>query len=555
MGDTRSWVEMRVWIERRTDWLMSVALILAVVTYGARFIDFGAPPFEDAAMLMRYADHLAHGYGVVWNIGGPPVDGATDFLFMAAVAALIRAGMAIGRSVRLLGYTAHLVTVLLVYWVNRRIWRANAWIAFVTALYIAVGTGLWYVAAFFGTTFFALLATITWTLGLVVAQRDDPPTWLSFLFALSAVLMGLVRPEGVLLGLLTLVAVVILKGGRHATRTIVTFAVVMLLLGGPYFLWHWGYFGYPLPNPFYKKGGGLLHWDSFRESLTNLLRFGGPFILAFIFGLRSPKTARQTIAFAVPLLVFAAAFVLVSNETNYGGRFQYALWPLVLLSYYPLVRDLPSEVHFAFPHPDRLLPRAVWIAVAVALGYGVLRYAAAQSCSLTIAQQSCGVAYEADGRYDVARMLADYQGKGYVIATSEAGLLPLYSNWTAVDTWGLNDPWIAHHGEITPEYLDTYKPNLIVFHAYFSPLVPPRVSDKNLSQDWFRMTITLKDYAESHDYILAAVFGDSPYESHYYYVRRDFADSDRIARAISTMKAYYWFATGKKAINYAGIQQ
>jgi ADP-heptose:LPS heptosyltransferase len=24
-------------------------------------------------------------------------------------------------------------------------------------------------------------------------------------------------------------------------------------------MWRWQYFGYPLPNPFYKKGGGTLH--------------------------------------------------------------------------------------------------------------------------------------------------------------------------------------------------------------------------------------------------------------------------------------------------------
>ncbi len=152
-------------------------------------------------------------------------------------------------------------------------------------------------------------------------------------------------------------------------------------------------------------------------------------------------------------------------------------------------------------------------------------------------------------------MLSEYQGKGYVLATSEAGLLPFYSNWPAIDAWGLNDEWIAHHGDITAQYLELHKPDVIVFHAYFSPLVPPRLIPKNLSQDWFRMTITLKDYAEAHGYILAAAFGDSPYETHYYYVRPDFPDSAKIVHDLSTMKNYYWFATGRKAINYAALPQ
>jgi hypothetical protein len=69
------------------------------------------------------------------------------------------------------------------------------------------------------------------------------------------------------------------------------------------------------------------------------------------------------------------------------------------------------------------------------------------------------------------------------------------------------------------------------------------------------MTITMKEYAEANGYILAAVFGDSPYDTHYYYVRPDFEDSERIIEQISKMKRYFWFATGKKAINYAGYPE
>ena len=76
------------------------------------------------------------------------------------------------------------------------------------------------------------------------------------------------------------------------------------------------------------------------------------------------------------------------------------------------------------------------------------------------------------GLYDAALVLRDYQRRNYALATTEAGLLPLYSTWRAVDAWGLNDAWIAHHGGITEEYLDRYRPEVIVFHAYFSPETP-----------------------------------------------------------------------------------
>ena len=540
--------------KRYADLAASVLLVAATLAYASTRVDFNVPPFEDAAMLMRYADHLAHGYGIVWNVGGRPVDGATDFLFMTASAGLIRLGTPIGRSVRAIGFLSHIATVLLVYWANRRTWKAGLLVSFLTALYLAVGTGLSYVAAFFGTPFFALFASVTWLLGLVLIQRKNPPGWTAWAFSFSGLLTGLIRPEGAILAALMLLAVVVVRGWRSSVRTILIFAGVFLLLGGAYFAWHWSYFGYPLPNPFYKKGAGLLHGDSFWESLGYVIRFAGPFALAFVLGFRSNKTARMTVAFLIPLVLFAAAFILVSNETNFGGRFQYALWPLLLLSWYPLVSGLPDEMGFSWHWPGPAAGRAAWALAGLLVGYALLAYSVQQSCTLTVAQQTCGIAYEADGRYEVAKMLSAYDGKGYALATSEAGLLPLYSNWKAVDAWGLNDEWIAHNGEVTAQYLDTYRPNVIVFHAYFSPLVPPKANPKNLAQDWFRMTLTLKDYAESHGYTLAAAFGDSPYEAHYYYVRSDFADGARIIHEISTMKNYYWFGTGRKAINYASLQ-
>jgi len=553
------------YIKRHPDLAASVVLVAAVLFYAARFINFNVPPVEDAAMLMRYADHLAHGYGIVWNIGEHPVDGATDFLFMASAAALIKVGIPVGRSVRILGFGAHILTVLLVYFVNRRIWKAGIVVSFLAGLFLAVGNGLPYVAAFFGTPFFALFAALTWTFGLLLIQRDHPPFWLALSFALTGLLTGLIRPEGVILAGLMLLAVVVMKGWRASTRIILTFAAVFLVLGGAYFLWRWNYFGYPLPNPFYKKGGGILHMDSFQESIGNMFRLAAPFWLAFVLSLRSSKTTKQALAFLIPIAGFAGAFVLISNEMNFGGRFQYALVPVILLSWYPLVDGLDREIGFSWSFMTAPVPpglgqgrdlrsRVAWIAAVVVASFMLVFYSSFQKCYLMTGQQSCDQPVKGDGRYGVASILSDYQGKGYVIATSEAGLLPFYSGWTAIDTWGLNDPWIAHNGDITPQYLDQYKPNLIVFHAYYSPLVPPRLIDKNLSQDWFRMTIILKDYAESHGYILAAVFGDSPYDTHYYYVRSDFADSRKILEAIvrfGQYKGYVWELTGKKSINYA----
>jgi arabinofuranosyltransferase len=539
------------------DILISILLLACTFSYAARFVDFNIPPFEDAAMLMRYAQHLAQGYGIVWNIGEHPVDGATDFLFMVVSAAFIKLGLTVGQSVRGIGYVSHLLTVLIVYWTNRRVHNANIIFSFLSALYLAVGTGLSYVAAYFGTPLFALAAATSWTLSLLLIKQENPRYWLIIAFALSGLVTGLIRPEGVILAFLMLLAVVLLRGFKNSISIIVIFGLVFLFLGGLYFLWRWDYFGFPLPNPFYKKGEGGLHWDSFGNSLLNTLRLCLPFAIIALLGFRSRETTRQTLAYLIPVLGFACAFVLISDEMNYGARFQYALLPIVLMSWIPLVRGIGKSFGRDTTWLDQLplRERSVYFLVFIALSASVIYYSWYQNCFLTSYQQTCARPYERDGRYDMGKLLAEYRGKGYRIATTEAGLVPYYSGWDAIDTWGLNDQFIAHNGGLTVEYLDKYKPHIIMFHDYYSPLVPPKLTDANLAQRWFSMTIMMKDYAESHGYVLAAIFGDSPYDTHYYYVRPDFEDSARLIEQISTMKKYYWPTTGKKSINYAGFPE
>ncbi|MGE5073658.1 MAG: hypothetical protein ACM3MF_09540, partial [Anaerolineae bacterium] len=43
---------------------------------------------DDAMVSMRYAQHLARGFGLVWNVGQPPVEGFTNPLWMLAMSGL-----------------------------------------------------------------------------------------------------------------------------------------------------------------------------------------------------------------------------------------------------------------------------------------------------------------------------------------------------------------------------------------------------------------------------------------------------------------------------------
>ena len=521
----------------RRDGLVVAALMALTGAYAATCVPWALHPFEDAAILMRYAQHLAEGHGIVWNIGEAPVDGATDFLFMVVLAGLARLGPTVEGAVRAVGLASHFLTVALVYLAVRRLRGSSRWAAAFLAAYLAVGPGLRFAAAYFGTPFFVLLVTATWWLAHRLAEGEGG--WTPPLFAIAGLTMGLIRPEGVFLTLLMLAAVVYWRGPRPSRAAIAWTAGVFLVLGGAYFAWRWRYFGYPLPNPFYKKGGGGLYWDGLNWAIRISAKACLPFALAYIAALRSAATTRRAVFSLIPAGGFVGLWLLLSPEGNYFGRFQYAVLPLVLVAWPPLVEGLRAEWKLpALADLDRRA-RAALVAAAALVALGVLVYQHRLSRMPIRAR---------DGRYQVAMLLRDYRERGYTMAVSEAGLLPFVSRWRAIDTWGLNDPWIAHHGPITAEYLDAQEPEVVMFHAYFSPLAPEGPDD-----EWNAMCVTLRDYAEARGYIHAAAFGESPYDVHHYYVRPDFADSREIVRRIRAAH-YTWMSSGRRSINFAALR-
>ncbi|TMC19368.1 MAG: hypothetical protein E6J33_05730, partial [Chloroflexi bacterium] len=92
-----------------------IGSLLLMAQFARKYLDISKNPYEDAAMLMRYAQHLAQTGTIVWNIGARPVDGGTDFLFMLVLAAMVKVGLSVEIAARLTGIISHVLTVILVY--------------------------------------------------------------------------------------------------------------------------------------------------------------------------------------------------------------------------------------------------------------------------------------------------------------------------------------------------------------------------------------------------------------------------------------------------------
>jgi arabinofuranosyltransferase len=517
---------------RRRNAVALLFLTAALLLPGLIALRSPAHPAEDAAMLMRYVQHIADGHGIVWNLGERPADGATDFLFTVLAAGLVRLGIPLETAVRGLGFTAHVLTVFLVYFAVRKLRGGSTLAAFLAALFLAWGPGFRYVEMYFGTPLFALLATLAWV--LAYRLREAPASLSRALaFALASLGTGLARPEGVFLTLLMLAAVVFWNGPRPAWRPVAVFAAVFVVLGGTYFLWRWSVFDHPLPTPFYKKGGGALHWDGLRDSVQGLALLCLPILLFAPLALRSRDSFRRLLFSAIPIGGFTGLWILLSSEMNILHRFQFVLVPLALIAWPDWLSGLGNDLRLPTLAPSTR--RATVLFVGGIAGVLLLLQLAVNRPRPRLR----------DGRYEVARRLAGLSSKGYTLVTTEAGLLPLYSGWRSVDAWGLNDFEIARQG-LSAARLDRERPVLIVFHAGFSPLVPAISGDDG----WSRTLRTLQDYASSHGYVLAAAFGHDPFEAHYYLVRPDCPDAARIIEAVRGA-GYAWYTEGQPTVNFA----
>jgi hypothetical protein len=207
------------------------------------------------------------------------------------------------------------------------------------------------------------------------------------------------------------------------------------------------------------------------------------FIPIFLLGAFSSSRTRREAFFTLILICgFTAVWVLLTPDMDFQGRFQYALLPLVLTAWPGLLAHAWED--WQLPHWRSLSSharrRACAFLIVVSAGILLRQFANYR-----------GSAPELDPNYAVALMLQGYQAEDYAMATTEPGILPLYSKWRALDTWGLNDRELAHGADLYAR-LGRFHPQIIHLHRTVA-----------LHDPFQLMARELKAYAEQEHYHLA----------------------------------------------------
>ena len=389
--------------------LYGVVVLSALALVPARFL-----PAEDAVILFAYSRNLAE-HGVIrFLAGGPPVEGATDFGWMVLIAGAMRCGIAPEWFCAAANVIALLALGAVLLWTAGKPVRAPGLLA------VAGAAGLCR-QIFAAASGFAVLpdAFLLALLAFLVLRRRPKSA------ALTALALCLLRPDGIVFAVPLLLALT--ASERDRRRVLRAVGLGFLLPGLVYFFWRWHYFGELFPLPFLVKTNfhrefGILIGGSVRASLVPLLFTA--IVVAPVLRGASPAAARRNRWLLCSLLVLPTLFYwTVRLDQNVASRFFFYLPTAAALLLAGNWKDLPQRRLLMF--------NLGWLAWLLLLAAPLYRE------SLTFRSMQFGRARS------IAEALARLPRHGTLLA-SEAGFVPYYSGWPAVDPWGLNTPAFAH---------------------------------------------------------------------------------------------------------------
>jgi arabinofuranosyltransferase len=243
-------------LDKRARMMRSAALAAAGLALVWHALQYGFIT-DDAYISFVFSRNLAEHGQLVFNPGGDPVEGYTNFLWTALLGALLWLGLPPQVMSIALGIAFALGTLVVAYRLSAHLaGKPSPWDALAPALLgLSAGFACWS-AGGLETQLFTFLVALA--LYLYVRGNREPRA----LLALGPVLAlaAMTRPEGLLVvGVLGLHRLVCnLAGSRRLVRHRAELGCVALFvaLWAPWFLWRWWYYGYPLPNTYYVKAAG-----------------------------------------------------------------------------------------------------------------------------------------------------------------------------------------------------------------------------------------------------------------------------------------------------------
>ena len=271
------------------------------------------------------------------------------------------------------------------------------------------------------------------------------------------VLAGMLRPDGVIAALPAFLAWLwVSRRDRRAWLWSAGAAVV----GAGYFAWRWSFYGNPFPNTFYIKFGNV---DAGEKWLETTVVVFAPLLVLTVLLLVFRQTRRAGLLLCATVVTTYLTYVVSGPTMDYTYRFAFHAFPVLCLG-----AGLAAGT-FA-----RAGSR-VWLAAG----------------SLASPARTC-------------------PRRDRTVAVGDAGAIPYYSGWRAVDYIGLNDEPIAH-GESPTTRVESAHPTVIVVRS-LNGRVPRTaygmdvravtsgyelVANVRMRADYYKLVFVVPEYADA----------------------------------------------------------
>lgn len=426
---------------------------------------------DDAYITFRYAGQLATGHGLRFNVGEPPVEGYSNFLWIVLLAGAARLGAGLETAAVGLGAAAGGLCVALLWWMLRRRGYSGLHLAVPVVLMAAAAPLVLYAISGMETALFACLL-LALLLGLD-GYLARPTLARGLLLGLFGVLLALTRPEGVLA--FPVIVACLLAAQRWARparrarlRPLLGGAALFAALLVAYHVARVAYFDALWPTPFLSKG--VVDRSVVDAWMANLRQFflrqsnyyapaayyylalGLPALAGLALAERGYRPVEWTaLALALVYAVFYFSFVdWMPGMRYYAPLIGLLVVPLALLG--PALRGANRE-------------RRADAGYAL-LGLGLLLFSLYALAVLRLDSQQLQEATQ-ESQVALGRWLRQNVPPGGTLAMSDVGATPYFSGLRTVDInpESLTDRFIAENGW-SADYFFAADPDVVVFTAF-----------------------------------------------------------------------------------------
>ncbi len=476
-------------------------ILIAVLGFIFIYIPWHIFPAEDAAILFQFSENFAETGSITYNLHGIRSEGATDFLWMIILAFMNFIGFNTYLASTILSMFALVGTAFILYKITsiNNIYILYGYILLLIVLPMTTAAIQGFSPLFFG--FFIALASYYF---LNTKTRQ--------LFV-STLFLTLVRPDGIVVTVPLIISYLIINK-ESMRENIILLLKYFILPGLIYFISRWIYFREFLPLPFYVKSNFdrylyIFNEDSLDINKYIILKFIPFLILSMVFLIKD-KMPKYSLSLIISLIIVPYIFyssMMMSQNIDYRLQYMLVLGIIIVFS-------------FSLRHVKSVLLFIIVLIAFVSQIYSLYPITRDHYYNLMYVPNN-QFTYIAKG---LNKITTDAK-----MAITEAGKLPYYSKWEAIDTWGLNTPQFSKK-LIQPNDIRLFNPDLIVINAapdpeeyynFFSKVYEEPIYTK---RTWHNQCANIVKGIDKSKYILLMVpFKISGKGKHYaYFLKTDF---------------------------------